>query len=374
MTDRKPAARGGARRVRRGRRGLRRAGRRQPRIPRHLRMSAQRMRLPDRGRGLRLLDAGCGTGASTAALLSVAPQAEIVAVDASSGMLAEAAAKRWPASVRFVHSRIEDLADAGVDGPFDGIFAAYLLRNLERPRRPIADVPNAAAARRDAGGARVLGARLPAGDGRCGTRCARRSSSRWAGCGAATPTSTATCGAASTTSTVRRRSGTGCAANGFTDCAQRDHARLAAQHRAHLPRGRAAMTDPRRAHPPRTARPARRRRAGSDARTSSWSAAASPGWPRRPGWPNAASPSTSSSGRPISAAASAAGPRQADDGDGLADEPRLPRVLPPVLQPAGPVAPHRLRAGHAHRRSRTTRWSTRRAGATPSAACRRRRR
>ena len=74
------------------------------------------MRLANGGKGLRLLDAGCGTGASTAALLSVAPQAEIVAVDASSGMLAEAAAKRWPASVRFVHSRIEDIAGAGVDG------------------------------------------------------------------------------------------------------------------------------------------------------------------------------------------------------------------------------------------------------------------
>ena len=32
-----------------------------------------------------------------------------------------------------MHSRIEDTADAGVDGPFDGIFAAYLLRNLEDP-------------------------------------------------------------------------------------------------------------------------------------------------------------------------------------------------------------------------------------------------
>ncbi|OBI71271.1 class I SAM-dependent methyltransferase [Mycobacterium sp. E740] len=99
----------------------------------HLRISARRMRLPDGGRGLRLLDAGCGTGASTAALLSVAPHAEIVAVDGSAGMLAEARAKRWPSTVRFVHSRIEDIAHAGVDGPFDGIFAAYLVRNLPDP-------------------------------------------------------------------------------------------------------------------------------------------------------------------------------------------------------------------------------------------------
>ncbi len=82
---------------------------------------------------MRLLDAGCGTGASTAALQAVAPDAEIVAVDASAGMLRQAAAKTWPSTVRFVHSRIEDLAGAGVDGPFDGIFAAYLVRNLADP-------------------------------------------------------------------------------------------------------------------------------------------------------------------------------------------------------------------------------------------------
>lgn len=99
----------------------------------HLRISARRLGIAADGRGLRLLDAGCGTGASTAALLAVAPQAQIVAVDASAGMLGMAAAKRWPDSVQFVHSRIEDLADASVVGPFDGILAAYLIRNLADP-------------------------------------------------------------------------------------------------------------------------------------------------------------------------------------------------------------------------------------------------
>jgi ubiquinone/menaquinone biosynthesis C-methylase UbiE len=99
----------------------------------HLRLSARRMRLPGNGAGLRLLDAGCGTGASTAALLAVAPQAEIVAVDASAGMLDEALAKSWPPSVRFVRGRIEDLPRLGVGGPFDGILAAYLVRNLSDP-------------------------------------------------------------------------------------------------------------------------------------------------------------------------------------------------------------------------------------------------
>lgn len=106
-----------------------------PGYHKHLRLSVARMQLADRGRGLRLLDIGCGTGASTAALLHAAPHAEIVAVDASAGMLAQARAKAWPNSVTFVHSRAEDLAEAGVAGPFDGILAAYLVRNLADPDR-----------------------------------------------------------------------------------------------------------------------------------------------------------------------------------------------------------------------------------------------
>lgn len=91
------------------------------------------MQLPDAGKGLRLLDIGCGTGASTAALLKQAPYAQIVGVDGSAGMLARARAKEWPDTVSFVQSRAEDLATAGVSGPFDGILAAYLVRNLPDP-------------------------------------------------------------------------------------------------------------------------------------------------------------------------------------------------------------------------------------------------
>ncbi|OBH03297.1 MULTISPECIES: trans-aconitate 2-methyltransferase [unclassified Mycobacterium] len=103
----------------------------------NLARSAQRMRLPGRGRGLRLLDAGCGTGASTAALLAAAPEAQIVAVDAADGMLDAARAKAWPPSVRFVHARVEELDECGVTGPFDGILAAYLVRNLADPDRQL---------------------------------------------------------------------------------------------------------------------------------------------------------------------------------------------------------------------------------------------
>ncbi|MFD6422284.1 methyltransferase [Streptomyces sp. NPDC060198] len=107
----------------------------------HLRRSARRLGLPHGGAGLRVLDLGCGTGASTAALLAAAPYAEIVAVDASAGMLAQATAKKWPAHVDFVHSPVEVLANSlganrnsgSVDGRFDAVFAAYLFRNVTDP-------------------------------------------------------------------------------------------------------------------------------------------------------------------------------------------------------------------------------------------------
>nr|WP_232660433.1 class I SAM-dependent methyltransferase [Pseudonocardia sp. TRM90224] len=96
----------------------------------HLRMSARRMGLQNGGSGLRLLDLGCGTGASTAALLDAAPEAEITAIDASSEMLNQARRKTWPSRVRFVQGNVDELDRIKLTGPYDGIFAAYLLRNL----------------------------------------------------------------------------------------------------------------------------------------------------------------------------------------------------------------------------------------------------
>ncbi|MFB6805118.1 class I SAM-dependent methyltransferase [Streptomyces sp. NPDC056387] len=99
----------------------------------HLRRSVRRLGLPAPGKGLRILDLGCGTGASTAAIRSVLPAADITAADASAGMLAKAAAKRWAHDVRFVHAPAEHLTETGVHGPFDAVFAAYLFRNLTAP-------------------------------------------------------------------------------------------------------------------------------------------------------------------------------------------------------------------------------------------------
>ncbi|QKW05033.1 class I SAM-dependent methyltransferase [Streptomyces sp. NA04227] len=101
--------------------------------------SARRLRLPRGGAGLRLLDLGCGTGASTRALLKAAPYAHITAVDASSGMLERALTKPWPARVRFLHLTAEELHTSG-QGPFDAVLAAYLFRNVTDPDAVLASV------------------------------------------------------------------------------------------------------------------------------------------------------------------------------------------------------------------------------------------
>jgi ubiquinone/menaquinone biosynthesis C-methylase UbiE len=108
-----------------------------PGYHRDLRRSARRLRLPGKGDGLLLMDLGCGTGASTAALLREYPLARIAAVDASQGMLRAAAAKQWPDNVTFHLARAQDITPEGAQGllggPADAVFAAYLGRNMPDP-------------------------------------------------------------------------------------------------------------------------------------------------------------------------------------------------------------------------------------------------
>jgi ubiquinone/menaquinone biosynthesis C-methylase UbiE len=84
-----------------------------------------------------LLDLGCGSGASTRALLEAARAAgvpvAIVGVDASGGMIEQARAKNWPIDVRFELGQAEEIVlvrDRGrIADPIHGVFAAYLFRN-----------------------------------------------------------------------------------------------------------------------------------------------------------------------------------------------------------------------------------------------------
>lgn len=109
-----------------------------PGYHRHLRKSAARLAL--RQPRPRILDLCCGTGASTGALRDVYPDAEIVGLDRSAGMLAQARAKPALAGVRFVEGDATDPAAAGVEGPFDGVLMAYGIRNLPDPDRALANL------------------------------------------------------------------------------------------------------------------------------------------------------------------------------------------------------------------------------------------
>jgi len=103
-----------------------------PGYRKHLRWSAQRLRLHDDPE-LSLLDLCCGTGLSTEPLVRCYPRARVTGLDASAGMLAVAAAKPWAGAVRFVCGDAMDPAASGVAGPFDGILMAYGIRNMPDP-------------------------------------------------------------------------------------------------------------------------------------------------------------------------------------------------------------------------------------------------
>lgn len=87
-------------------------------------------------RPLRLVDLACGTGASTRALVGATnADAEILGLDASPGMLAQASAKRWRPGVRFERAVAGELDASTLTSNHDGILAAYLYRNVPEQTR-----------------------------------------------------------------------------------------------------------------------------------------------------------------------------------------------------------------------------------------------
>ncbi|TRY18378.1 methyltransferase domain-containing protein [Tessaracoccus rhinocerotis] len=86
-----------------------------------------------------VVDLACGSGASTAALARALPEAELLGLDASSGMLAAAGAKQWPARVRFEQAVAGELDLERLGrGSRDGVLTCYLFRNVPEPLRDVA--------------------------------------------------------------------------------------------------------------------------------------------------------------------------------------------------------------------------------------------
>ena len=99
------------------------------------------------GRSVTVLDLGCGSGASTRAVLTAwaargddPADLRVTGVDASAGMVAQARAKDWPATVDLVVSDAVAHLESLADGSVDGVLGAYLLRNVPDRARLVREV------------------------------------------------------------------------------------------------------------------------------------------------------------------------------------------------------------------------------------------
>jgi len=88
-------------------------------------------------RGMRVLDAGCGTGALADCLAAKCPDIELVAVDQSPAMIKLARERRvWPASFKFVEGSIEDVL-VGDERSYDRIASVNVIWTLPDPERTL---------------------------------------------------------------------------------------------------------------------------------------------------------------------------------------------------------------------------------------------
>jgi len=83
--------------------------------------------------GMRVLDAGCGTGALAERAAIACPDVEWVGVDLSATMLKRARRRqRWPDGFRFVEANLDDFLDQGQVG-FDRIASVNVIWTLPDP-------------------------------------------------------------------------------------------------------------------------------------------------------------------------------------------------------------------------------------------------
>jgi ubiquinone/menaquinone biosynthesis C-methylase UbiE len=90
--------------------------------------------LPHLRPGMRLLDVGCGPGSITVGLAAAVAPGEVLAIDLSADVLAEARAlaeARRVTNVRFEHADLHRLAQP--EGSFDVVYAHQVLQHLKRP-------------------------------------------------------------------------------------------------------------------------------------------------------------------------------------------------------------------------------------------------
>jgi SAM-dependent methyltransferase len=88
--------------------------------------------------GMRVLDAGCGTGALAERLADGHPDIELVAVDLSPAMVKRARTRRvWPASFKFVEGNIDDVLASDERG-FDRIASVNVIWTLPDPENTFA--------------------------------------------------------------------------------------------------------------------------------------------------------------------------------------------------------------------------------------------
>jgi SAM-dependent methyltransferase len=85
--------------------------------------------------GMRVLDAGCGTGALAERVAEACPEVELVGIDLSSTMLKRARARqRWPQGFSFVEGNIDDFLTSDGRG-FDRIASVNVIWTLPDPQR-----------------------------------------------------------------------------------------------------------------------------------------------------------------------------------------------------------------------------------------------
>ena len=88
--------------------------------------------------GLRVLDAGCGTGALAERLAKACPDIDYVGVDLSPSMLARARARRtWPRAFTFLQGDLDALL-SGDAGGFDRVASVNVIWTLPDPRGSLA--------------------------------------------------------------------------------------------------------------------------------------------------------------------------------------------------------------------------------------------